>query len=486
MNILHYFPSGRQPRPIQQEALQQIEKYWNTTQLFVLNLPVAAGKSNIAHTVANWAYQEQQQRSAILTPTNILVDQYRKDFPRLHTVGRIDSYICKRYNNQAQRLNCQEARKVSTRKKLCPGCPFTKDLIKAQKWAPIGLYNNYTYLFVKPPVPILIIDEAHKVIDVVREMAAKVYWQHKLGYPSSIKTYGQLYRWVKGTITKVSPTSSKGIQLTALLAEMENNKARYLLQRTEDYYYGELRDCIKFLPIDVRDYKPIFWPPSRVKKIILLSATLNRKDVEQLGLDKKTTVFIGGPSPIPASNRPLQVIEEPLDLSLHGVQKSLPRLATIIKDQLQTNQSKGIIHVTYNLMEQLRPHLEGQTRLLFHSRDNKKEQYRLFRESPPEAGKVLLAAGLYEGVDLPEELGRWQLIVKVPWPSLGEPAVAWMAKNDPEWYANEAVKIICQAYGRICRTPTDYGKTIILDRSFLRLYNDWKELFPEWFQEVVV
>ena len=93
---------------------------------------------------------------------------------------------------------------------------------------------------------------------------------------------------------------------------------------------------------------------------------------------------------------------------------------------------------------------------------------------------------MYEGVDLPDDLGRWQVITKIPWPSLGDAAIAALAERDPEWYLWETAKTVIQAGGRVSRHENDYGVTYCLDSSFMRLYNEGQHLLPRWFLDCLV
>lgn len=144
------------------------------------------------------------------------------------------------------------------------------------------------------------------------------------------------------------------------------------------------------------------------------------------------------------------------------------------------NREKGLVHATYKQADIMRKHLKS-NRFIFHTPENKKEKYKEFLESSPSLGKILVASGMYEGLDLPEDLGRWQVIAKIPWPSLGDPSVAYKAKEDEEWYEWQTLKDVIQACGRICRTPQDWGVSYILDGSFARL--EKSVLVPKWFRE---
>lgn len=106
------------------------------------------------------------------------------------------------------------------------------------------------------------------------------------------------------------------------------------------------------------------------------------------------------------------------------------------------------------------------------------EAFSKYRSTP---GAILVACGMQEGIDLVGELGTWQVIAKVPWPNLTDPAVAYHTARDPEWLNWETARITMQAAGRICRTPTDFGVTVIPDSSFSRLLRESLHLFPQWF-----
>ena len=120
---------------------------------------------------------------------------------------------------------------------------------------------------------------------------------------------------------------------------------------------------------------------------------------------------------------------------------------------------------------------------MWHDKDDKEEQYKRFRKSTEP--RVLVGCGLSEGIDLVEDAGRFQIIGKVPYPSLADNFMKHILQKDKMNHTNVyqwmTIRTIIQAYGRISRTETDYGKTYILDISFLALLKQYKHLFPAWF-----
>lgn len=93
---------------------------------------------------------------------------------------------------------------------------------------------------------------------------------------------------------------------------------------------------------------------------------------------------------------------------------------------------------------------------------------------------VLIGPTLVEGVDLPEDMCRFIIIAKVPFPNLKDKLVQAKIKLFPKWYDSEAANSIIQGIGRGNRTPKDWCVTYILDGCFGFLYKKTQEQFsPE-------
>lgn len=481
MSILDAIPKGWEPRPVQVNILKEIEEKWDKADVFVIRLPVAGGKSLISVTLARYANMKKKWKARILAPNNMLVNQYLSSFPGMNTLRKRDSYTCVRYENEPVKYDCGAFTKMmGTAKKrapYCKGCPYVADLRKA-KVMPYVVLNYYTYLAYKMYGPALIVDEGHLLQNMLKDMAAKKIWKHEYHYPGNIYSYGKLYDWTVGELKK----KPKDKKLLSLKEDLERNKVRYLVEKGTGYYRGEERECLKLIPVDVKDQPPLLWPQGTVKKIFLLSGTINRKDVDDMGLGDRRVAIIDAPSPIPVERRPLH-LDLSFTLAARYQDKQVPELAHYLLEAIELNPTRGFIHAPYSLAKKLQPILSSNSRVLFHTSANKHAVFQRFQNSED---AVMVASGMYEGIDLADELARWQIITKVPWANLTEPAIAYMAKEDPEGYANEAVRLVVQAYGRVCRGPEDYGATTIVDTSFKRLFTTWKHLFPKWFIDAII
>lgn len=98
---------------------------------------------------------------------------------------------------------------------------------------------------------------------------------------------------------------------------------------------------------------------------------------------------------------------------------------------------------------------------------------------------ILVSPSVHTGLDFRDDLARWQIIVKVPYASLGDEVIRRRAETDRDWYIQDAIVKIVQAYGRIVRNENDYGRTYILDSEFYRLLMSYRNMFPKWFLDAV-
>lgn len=479
-----HFPYSN-PREIQGQALQILQDNWNKYDVFVLGAPTAFGKTAVARCI-----MESQHSVSVITPTNLLVDQFRDEFPDTPTLSRLDSYYCSIWRRPSA-VTRNKLGSFCSKKLDCPGCrAASTDLARAHYGRGSGIYNYYIYLAHKLYRDVLVVDEAHNLIPVIRDRFSMVLWQHDLHYPSNMHSNQQIQQWLSTLPAK----KRAGKKLQSLIQAVESARPEYIATRTVQEFGGkgtergkpELRDCIKLSPVDISQMPGIFWP-TQAKKIILMSATIGRKDCESLGLgNRRRILYIDCASPIPPEARPIVTLC-PVSVNHNNISNIMPELVRHIEGIAAHHQGeKGVIHATYQLASLIRNHLHVSDRYIFHTREDKKQKYHEFRNSDPSQGKILVASGMYEGIDLPDELGRWQIISKIPWMSLGAKAIQYLAEKDPAWYTWECMKITIQACGRICRTPEDFGVTYILDKSFWRMYNDGRAMVPKWFDEALV
>ncbi len=105
-----------------------------------------------------------------------------------------------------------------------------------------------------------------------------------------------------------------------------------------------------------------------------------------------------------------------------------------------------------------------------------------------ERSLVLISPSMDRGVDLPEDLCRFVVLLKVPYPYLGDIQISrrlYSAKDGPLWYAIQTIRTIVQATGRGVRSEDDYCISYILDEQFGRLYREYTGMFPRWWRDAL-
>lgn len=93
------------------------------------------------------------------------------------------------------------------------------------------------------------------------------------------------------------------------------------------------------------------------------------------------------------------------------------------------------------------------------------------------------------GIDLPGDACRVQVLVKCPFPYIGDKQVSarMHSRDGSTWYAIQTIRSIVQMCGRAIRNKDDWAVTYILDEQFKsNLWARHRGLFPQWFVEGLV
>lgn len=125
-------------------------------------------------------------------------------------------------------------------------------------------------------------------------------------------------------------------------------------------------------------------------------------------------------------------------------------------------------------------------RLIDHKASNREAVLRYFEDSTEPL--VLVSPSMSEGVDLPYDKCRFQVIYKIPFPYLGDKQVNRRQRMDQRWYAYKTIMTLMQAYGRGMRAHDDSCYTTYWDGNIEMLFRSplYRSLLPEFFKEAIV
>lgn len=447
MNIMDFFPAHLTPRPQQTEILQQVESQWDDARVISILAPVAVGKTAVMVTIAKWAAAKHKQASNILVPTNILVDQLLKSYPDVTGLFKKDHY---------------------------DDDELYREALKNAKAAQIRGMNYHLYMAHKMYAPIMICDESHKLLDILDGIGDVKLWRSEFKFPDGLITVGDVIVWIQ--------SQRSNPKLDKALGQIINIQDSAVVSYNRATLRGRVDTVLHIQPTTTRFIPPYLWPQRSIKKIILLSATIGQRDLHELGLDGRRFTDIVVDSPIPPQNR--RVIYDPVgNMSASYIHLAVKEIAAKVEELMKANpDTKGLIHIPYSSALLLKQHLTN-PRVVYHTKEDKADVLTRFKDSTEPL--VMVASGMYEGVDLPYDEARWQVIAKVPYMSLGDPKVKARLAKDEDWYDWETIKKLVQSSGRIVRHPDDFGVTYILDTNFKRLWiKDSRrevKLFPKYF-----
>lgn len=231
--------------------------------------------------------------------------------------------------------------------------------------------------------------------------------------------------------------------------------------------------------IDDRENTRVVIKPIEVKKLtkqllgnlasinIFLSGSLPNPDkfAESLGISEYYTINI--PSIIEPKQRP--IIQSYVgSMSSRNIDKTMPFLIQKLNDIIEQHpDEKGIIHTfTYSIANRIKSELKN-SRLITHNSSNTEQVVNDFKES--NKNDILVSPVVHTGVDFPYDECRFQIIVKDPFPNIGDPQIKARMRKDPDYLLMKRCETLCQEYGRAVRASDDYAVTYILDKNIEEL-----------------
>lgn len=525
--ILEYWPMvNSSPRMTQIEALQWIEKLPPKIKYILCEIPVGGGKSPLALNLSAWLNSNLGD-SFILTPQRILQKQYEDSFDKKY-IGTL--YGRSNYECKGKKTNCDIGGDI---KPMCKSCPARDAATIA--FASPNVVLNYTLAFLLfkynqkiRPRKLMVFDECHtlehhltefnmitftelrcKKVGVVFEKQKNidtamefidVKYRKKLrdkvnNLDEMVKSINEELDYNPRGLTSEEQQTIKNfkelkthydsiIELT--LMPLPEIKQRYVLvQEDKSFKFKELYGKHVFQSF----VKPM------ADRFLFMSSTILNKEAfcNELGLNPDEAAFLSLPSEFPVENRP--VIFMPVMKMSYGWNTDANRserqnMLMQIKEicELHPDQS-GIIHTaSFQVANWLVSELSGFIKhdIMHHNPESKLKRDDVVNEFlrvAPKQPTILISPSITEGLDLKQDLSRFAIIVKVPYPFLGD---AWIERRkdiSQEWYSRQAMISIIQGAGRVVRSKDDWGYTYILDSSFSYLYYSANKQIPDWWKE---
>jgi Rad3-related DNA helicase len=280
-------------------------------------------------------------------------------------------------------------------------------------------------------------------------------------------------------ITDLQQYQSK---IEIFLNEYKANPNNWVLE--SNYNEKTKQKELSLEPIWAFDYldKYVF---SKYDMVFLMSGTILDKNLfcQLNGLDIDKAVYYSIESPFPVKNRPIYYM--PLGkMSYKSKEDTFRNYVPFIQKILNKYpDKKGIIHTnSFELASWISRDVKN-PRLVYHDSSNK--DLVLQEHYATEKPTVIVSPSMDTGVSFDDDKARFQVIAKIPYPSLGSQKNKLRQKNNPDWYTWKTISGLIQMTGRAVRSNEDYADTIIIDGSFSDLLKYSGHFFPDWFQEAI-
>lgn len=530
MAVLEHFPFS-QIRPLQKKVIEAVEQaFLSGKRIVILEAPVGSGKSPIA-----MAFARESNDCHIITPRKGLQDQYFQDFSEdiVLMKGR-NAYPCTfgesaNAHQQVIRMvntgrvnppkrgepNCAEAPCINkesvgrTCESVVGVCPYKAAMELAQQ-SPVIVHNIHSFIFQANLADkfqrrkYMIIDEAHEVEAALRGFLTKEFKVREAFEEEDIPRHETMKDWcdwfasdrfapsesdrelrMKESVEGYKSQRDKWLEAVMALREAtefldKDFTMKYELEATGgtkfEFIPHSLGNSVNSLLLDFGD------------RVLLMSGTVYDKKFfcSNLGIKEEDAFFIRVPSTFPVENRPLYAkAEYQVDTSHLKWGDNFPEIIEKVKKVCEIFHSvKGLIHTpSYYASDQILKALKDR-RFIAHDRSDftyKLEEF--FGSTEP---KVFLSPICQQGVDFKGDRARFQIILRVPYSSTGDPFVGHMVKNNFKWYNHQALVAFGQQIGRVVRSENDYGATILVDSRFNQFLSRNSGKLPEWVKNAVI
>ena len=530
------FPTGYTPTSVQSRTLEQLTEALNGKEKFIiLSAPTGSGKTFIAKTLSNattqcptdinnilhntriydrdtdgeFIHEETFNQSKpygtfILTITKNLQDQYLKFFPDMAVLKGKTNYqstIDERFDVEMEHAIIPK--RIVDEHQASKKCPYCNARTKALA-SRTGILNYKMFLstpeFVKRR-QLIVCDEASELEnELIQRFSSTVEYRNlkRLGVstkplrsskPEYVKAWvvalidevtSRLQQITKRCARKATDNDKIRIkQLSSLRNSLEIVNAHwyeceYVVEKTE---YG-----VTLTPLRANNLSQFVF--DFADKVILMSATIVNHRIFAKSLGNKDYKFIEVNSTFAPEQSPIYISTK-YRLNYKNLNKLLPRVLDQVETILDEHKDqKGVIHThSFNITKEFKRILrksDHYKRFLFRE-DGSDNEHILQTHSESPDPTVLVSPSLSYGVDLKDELSRFQVVIKLPYPPLGSKRIKQLFDEDKAWYEHQMFNNLVQSCGRSTRNEDDYCTTYILDGNIRNIMSKSGHKLPKHF-----
>lgn len=475
---------------------------YNTVEQIVLSksrfIKLRAGTGTGKSLIYTLAALLEEQRALILTPTKGLQDQLYDDF---HSIGLTDlkgmsNYPCKSLQPNGEfytgtRGNCDIGPCLfgsdCSVKNQCKyfGAGGALEKVKNSNLVQMNYHKwmSSTNWSMFNTFDVLICDEVHRAMDILHGfciVSLNSNWlktELNMNLPSEIDN-----DWCEESISRAeslresSTDYKEKLVISKLIASIDR------LTTKDVTWIKELtKEGMNLLPVWVDKFAEQYFYRG-IPKIVLVSATVDDKTLQYIGVRKCSEVIV---EPIFPSERhpviwfkksgPMSPVNVKKDMSEKNLNKWVGQMDDVIDSRLMIKIT--ILTVSYRWAKEIIQRSRYNRFMVIHDKHTTKSALKEFKEASTPS--ILVSPVVGEGIDFSYDLMRVLFIAKLPFFYTGTSLVQARLKDDVSYSDFTVGKILIQNFGRNMRAKDDYGEVFIFDSNW-----DWFRKRIKWIKEV--
>ena len=229
----------------------------------------------------------------------------------------------------------------------------------------------------------------------------------------------------------------------------------------------------------------------RAHKVLMMSATVLDVGImcEALGIDRSRVAAYRMKNCFPVKLRPIYV--EPC-AKISGGKGNMHTWGPAVVDKVDQIVTKypddrGIIHThNFAIADMLMDGCKDSVRRRFTYQKRFRDKRDMLEYHADTPGSIIVAPAMHEGLNLNEDLSRFQIICKVPYPNFYEDKqLKRRMEIDGRYYDWLTALKLVQCYGRSIRSETDWADTYIIDEQIVNFLRKARKMLPVWFTEAI-
>ncbi len=287
----------------------------------------------------------------------------------------------------------------------------------------------------------------------------------------------------------IAAYKSRRDRLDSILREIKRDPSNMVYQVKREGGWSDRADdgeivAVSVKPLDISPYvRDYFDYPLQV----FMSATINMTMFcRTMGFGEDECRFIEvARSPFKAENRTV-TFHDVRRLSYRSTREDYAAVYSKARQiaGMYGDQKGLILTTTRKHCDDVAGAIGGRVQIAY-ERDGMGRDAVLKRHTEADGPSVLASPSLWYGVDLKGDLSRFQIIVKAPYPSMGDKRTKAKADKDPLWYQYTALVKLLQGFGRSVRGQDDYAETHVLDEGARTLLYKMRRFVPEAYHDVL-